>query len=122
MVNISSIAAILAVPGWATYCATRAARDMYHSVLAEEQKKKAVGEIRVLNYAPGPMDTDMQKTIRDTEAADPSFGTFSTELHASGKYVDKDASAEKLVKLLRTPEAFDSGAHVDYYDDVAGLI
>lgn len=60
---------ILCLPG--IYCAGKAARDMFHAVLAQEQAKKqenattsTVEKILVLNYAPGPLDTDMQKEIR----------------------------------------------------------
>ena len=48
---------------------------MYHVVLAQELSKQAAAvedstgsisgrKISVLNYAPGPLDTDMQKEIR----------------------------------------------------------
>jgi hypothetical protein len=35
--------------------------------------------------------------------------------------VDVAKSAEKLVGLVRTPGAFVSGAHVDYYDETPAL-
>jgi sepiapterin reductase len=129
VVNVSSIAGILPIPNWSVYCATRAGREMFHKVLAEEQKKKrtvgtqeALHEIRVLSYAPGPMETDMQREIRAAEASDPSMGNWSTDMHAKGAYVDVNTSAEKLVRLLRTPGAFESGAHVDFYDANEGLL
>lgn len=102
---------------------------MFHSVLAEEQKKKRsdptleeTGEIKVLNWAPGPMDTNMAAQIRASEAADPSLGNFHTEMKEKGTFVDVDVSAEKLVKLVRTPGAYASGAHVDFYDEVPALL
>jgi len=39
----------------------KAAREMFFRVLALEDSS-----IRVLNYAPGPCETDMQKEIRET--------------------------------------------------------
>ena len=38
----------------------KAARDMFFKVLAAEEPS-----IRVLNYAPGPIDTDMQTYLRE---------------------------------------------------------
>lgn len=47
------------------YILGKAARDMFFRVLALEYP-----DIRVLNYAPGPCDTDMQKKCRE-ETGDP---------------------------------------------------
>ena len=43
---------------------------MFHQTLAAEQKDKAT--FRVLNYAPGPLDTDMQREIREGPNVDPT--------------------------------------------------
>lgn len=133
--NVSSLAAVQAFPTWGMYCACKAARDMYHTVLADEQRSQsdaentgnstsgAAGvtkkEIIVLNYAPGPMDTNMQAQIRTSEQKDPSLGTIYTDMKAQNMLVDPLASAEKLVTILNTPNSFRSGAHVDYYDNLS---
>jgi sepiapterin reductase len=129
VVNVSSLTAIMAAPAMSLYCAGKSARDMFHLVLAEEQRKKwgsttaeARREIRVLNYAPGPLDTDMQSAIRAAEAANASLGRAYTDMKENGQLVDMDKSAEKLVKLVRTKGAFVSGAHVDYYDETSALL
>ena len=127
LVNVSSITAVLPCVTMSLYCAGKAARDMYHAVLAEEQKKKPASSsqpytpISVLNYAPGPMDTNMQATIREAEAADPTLGTVYTDMKTEGKLVDCEVSAEKMVKILSTVNAYESGAHIDYFDEVPGL-
>ena len=68
VVNVSSLCAVQAFESWGIYCAGKAARDMYHAVLAQELSKRSGdntgSKILVLNYAPGPLDTDMQKEIR----------------------------------------------------------
>ena len=76
VVNVSSLCAVQAFDSWGIYCAGKAARDMYHAVLAQELTKQAAATVEgtaggvsgrkmlVLNYAPGPLDTDMQKEIR----------------------------------------------------------
>jgi sepiapterin reductase len=58
IVNISSLAAIEAFETWGCYSATKAGLDIFHRTICKENPK-----VRVLNYAPGPLDTDMQKVI-----------------------------------------------------------
>jgi sepiapterin reductase len=50
IVNVSSLCAIQPFQSWGIYCAGKAARDMYHRVLAEEYPNS---NIKALNYAPG---------------------------------------------------------------------
>lgn len=124
--NVSSLAAQQAFPSWGVYCAGKAARDMYHSTLAAEQRlkwqdvesSKGSREIKVLNYAPGPLDTNMQATIRTAEQNDASLGTVYTDMKHQNLLLDPLVSAEKLLLLLNTPGSFESGEHVDYYDDL----
>uniref|UniRef100_A0A2K5H6V9 Sepiapterin reductase n=1 Tax=Colobus angolensis palliatus TaxID=336983 RepID=A0A2K5H6V9_COLAP len=109
VVNISSLCALQPFKGWALYCAGKAARDMLFQVLALEEPN-----VRVLNYAPGPLDTDMQQLARET-SMDPDIRKGLQELKAKGKLVDCKVSAQKLLSLLQKDE-FKSGAHVDFYD------
>ncbi|PNJ79395.1 SPR isoform 3 [Pongo abelii] len=109
VVNISSLCALQPFKGWALYCAGKAARDMLFQVLALEEPN-----VRVLNYAPGPLDTDMQQLARET-SMDPDMRKGLQELKAKGKLVDCKVSAQKLLSLLQKDE-FKSGAHMDFYD------
>ncbi len=54
VVNVSSLMALRAQETWSLYCSGKAARDMFFQVVAEEEKG-----VTVLNYAPGPVLTDM---------------------------------------------------------------
>ncbi|KFO21090.1 Sepiapterin reductase [Fukomys damarensis] len=109
VVNISSLCALKPFKGWALYCAGKAARDMMFQVLASEEPS-----VRVLSYAPGPLDTDMQQLARET-SVDPDLRKSLQELKAKGQLVDCRMSAQKLLSLLQT-DMFESGAHVDFYD------
>ncbi|NXP64690.1 SPRE reductase, partial [Chloropsis cyanopogon] len=109
VVNISSLCALEPFPSWAPYCAAKAARDMMFRVLALEEP-----ELRVLNYAPGPLDTDMQLLAR-TRTADPGMRRHFQRLQEEGQLIDSSASAQKLLGLLRE-DSFPSGAHVDFFD------
>ncbi|KAM8940448.1 sepiapterin reductase [Pelodytes ibericus] len=109
VVNISSLAALQPFKSWTLYCAGKAARDMMFRVLAEEET-----DIRVLNYAPGPLDTDMQKEIR-ASSADPEVRLHFTDMKNSSTLIDSKVSARKMVQILQT-DSYESGAHVDFYD------
>ncbi|XP_050177036.1 sepiapterin reductase [Myiozetetes cayanensis] len=109
VVNISSLCALKPFRSWALYCSGKAAREMMFQVLALEEP-----DVRVLSYAPGPLDTDMQLLAR-TETGDPEMRRYFQSLQESSKLIDCTVSAQKLVKLLEE-DTFQSGAHVDFYD------
>ncbi|NXJ18060.1 SPRE reductase, partial [Dicrurus megarhynchus] len=109
VVNISSLCAREPFRSWALYCAGKAARDMLFQVLALEEP-----ELRVLNYAPGPLDTDMQLLAR-TKTGDPGMRQHFQRLQENGQLIESSVSAQKLLQLLQE-DSFPSGAHVDFYD------
>jgi sepiapterin reductase len=109
IVNISSLAAIQVFPTMGIYAAGKAARNHYHATLAKEldgSKKN----IRTLNYAPGPLETDMATELRSAEDLDTDLkSNFQQQL------VNPDDSALELAKKLLKRD-FKSGEHIDYYD------
>lgn len=74
-------------------------------VLAMEQAP--IGGLKVLNYAPGPMLTDMLREARSAEDLEEGL--------RSGGIIDPKVSAEKCVRLA-LGGAFATGAHVDFFD------
>ena len=129
IVNISSLCAIDPFPTMSLYCAGKAARDMFHAVLAKEQKAKADDEeetdqshqssnsvqFKVLNYAPGACDTEMTDTLADCADLDSGLHTFFSTSRDEKKLIRPEDTAAKLVGLLEKDE-FESGSHVDYWD------
>ncbi|KAM6345511.1 sepiapterin reductase [Podargus strigoides] len=109
VVNISSLCAVKPFKSWALYCSGKACRDMMFRVLALEEPG-----VRVLNYAPGPLDTDMQLLAR-TKTGDPEMRQFFQSLQEEKQLIDCTVSAQKLVNLLEE-DTFVSGAHVDFYN------
>ncbi|XP_015282913.1 PREDICTED: sepiapterin reductase [Gekko japonicus] len=109
VVNISSLCALKPFKSWALYCTGKAARDMMFQVLAAEEP-----DVRVLNYAPGPLDTDMQELAR-TQSGDLELREQFLRMKQQGQLLDCDVSSQKLLKLL-LEDTFESGAHVDFYD------
>ncbi|KAI9199774.1 uncharacterized protein BJ171DRAFT_516964 [Polychytrium aggregatum] len=127
IVNVSSLAAIQEFDCWGLYAAGKAARDMIHKTIALEegliesaQRPNATEalprpRVRVLNYAPGPLDTDMQAEIRKDMPAVELRDLF-VDMKTKGTLVDPTESALTLLHLLSKPDGFVSGSHVDYFD------
>lgn len=109
VINISSLCAIKPFSSWVLYCSGKAARDMMFRVLAEEEP-----DIRVLNYAPGPLDTDMQLEAR-SKSGDAVLRKSFNEMFTQGQLLSCEESCSKLMKLLME-NSYTSGAHVDFYD------
>ncbi|XP_046864439.1 sepiapterin reductase-like [Xenia sp. Carnegie-2017] len=111
VINISSLCAIQAMPSLSLYCTGKAARDMFHQVLAKESS-----DIRVLNYAPGPMDTAMyDKIIKDSDSE--HIRNSFCQLKSEKKILKPETSAKKLVLILKE-DRYQSGRHIDYFDDM----
>ncbi|KAM4706859.1 sepiapterin reductase [Discoglossus pictus] len=109
VVNVSSLAGLKPYKSWTLYCSGKAARDMMFKVLATEEP-----DIRVLNYAPGPLDTDMQTQVRN-ETADPKLRNVFIDMKNSGKLVDCQVSAKKMLDILQA-DTYNSGEHIDFFD------
>eukprot|EP00656_Telonema_subtile_P035864 TRINITY_DN39820_c0_g1_i1.p1 TRINITY_DN39820_c0_g1~~TRINITY_DN39820_c0_g1_i1.p1 ORF type:complete len:260 (-),score=76.95 TRINITY_DN39820_c0_g1_i1:48-827(-) len=113
IVNVSSLAAVQPFDCWASYCTNKAARDMFHRCIAEEAEQ-AGQDVRVLNYAPGPLDTEMQAQIRDVMPDVPLRSVFDG-MHKEGKLLTAEESAHTLGLLLQE-DSYKTGSHVDFYD------
>ncbi|OQR84979.1 sepiapterin reductase [Achlya hypogyna] len=111
IVNVSSLNAIEPFATCNTYCVIKAARDMHHRVIAVEQGST----VKTLNYAPGPMDTDMQLALRESNRTDATLKSMFQQLKTSNTYVDTLVSATLCVQHIFGP-TFVSGSHIDYYD------
>ncbi|KAM7167386.1 sepiapterin reductase [Macrochelys suwanniensis] len=109
VVNISSLCALKPFKSWTLYCTGKASRDMMFQVLALEKP-----DVRVVNYAPGPLDTEMQQLAR-TKSGDPEVRQQFLNMKYSGQLLDCRVSAQKLVNLL-LEDTFHSGAHIDFYE------
>ncbi|ROT75677.1 putative sepiapterin reductase-like [Penaeus vannamei] len=110
VINISSLCAVQPFKSWGLYCAGKAGRDMLFKVLAAEEPN-----VTVLNYAPGPLDNDMQMIAR-TETADDGLRSVFSSMKNEGKLLPCSTSVGKLIDILNSKK-FKSGDHVDYYDE-----
>ena len=110
IVNVSSMCAVKPTPTMALYCATSAGRDMYHTVLAGDH----LSNVRILNYAPGSCDTDMQAMLRNHERLDPAVQAYCRSLVDFDSLVDCRDTSANLTKLLFERDSFTSGERIEY--------
>mmetsp|Transcript_35279 Transcript_35279/g.38170 ORF Transcript_35279/g.38170 Transcript_35279/m.38170 type:complete len:403 (+) Transcript_35279:76-1284(+) len=141
IVNISSLLAISDdILSMGIYSTGKAARERYHTIIGKEEIKRIkkkddesysnnniiireeeegqnnknnsnTAAIKTLNYAPGPLETDMAKEIR--KKADEL--DVDLKPHFQKKLLDSYDSAMKLIRVIDKNE-FDTGSHIDYYD------
>lgn len=99
VLHVSSGAGRNAYPGWAVYCATKAALDHHaRAVLLDGDPN-----VRACSLAPGVIDTDMQAAIRATpDAHFPPRARF-VELKDSGSLSSPAECAGRLVDYLLAP-------------------
>jgi len=97
--NISSGAATRAIPGWAAYCASKAALDRFSETLQLEETEKG-RDVCIWSVAPGVIDTAMQEKIR---AASPThFSSLDTflDLKKNDDLTSPEVAADKLFRLI----------------------
>lgn len=109
IINISSLCARKPFKGFSLYCTGKAARDMFFSVVAEEEGES----VTVLNYAPGPLHTDMLDEVLG--AAVPEVKEKFYDEEGKLRALTCDFSVSKLITVLES-SGFKSGDHVDVFD------
>lgn len=131
IVNVSSLCAIEPFPTMSIYCSGKAARDMFHSVLAKENvqsddnattwsksdanKEKSPLPFKVLNYAPGACETSMTDILAESPELDGGIHDYFSLAKKDQTLVEADETAKKLIGLVLKDE-FESGCHIDYWD------
>ncbi|VDM91986.1 unnamed protein product [Litomosoides sigmodontis] len=112
ILNITSLLAIKAFPSMAQYSVGKAAREAFFRALAVEERN-----LRILNYSPGPVQTDMHN-----EVAEKSYdeGIRKSFQYAHGTEVNKrklspKETVEKMLSVLEEGK-FESGSRHDFFD------
>lgn len=102
LINISSGAGKRAIPSWASYCASKAALDLFSQTVLEEELERS-RKIKVYAIAPGVVDTSMQEKIRS--ASSPTFSSLQSfiDLKQQDKLVSVDNVVKKITILLQEP-------------------
>lgn len=113
VINISSGAALKAYDGWSLYCAAKAGLEHFGRCVAKEQLD-ATYPVKVINFNPGVMDTEMQATIRKSSKAEFSSLERFLNLHKNQQLSSPDAVAKVLIRLLEND--LETGATYNYID------
>lgn len=109
IINITSLAAREPFENLAMYGSGKAARELYFRVLAKEEP-----DLLVLNYSPGPVDTDMFNGIISNAESEEVRKQFA-DVKEKKVVLTVQKTVEKLLGLLEEGD-FESGTTIDYYD------
>ncbi|UTW67932.1 SDR family NAD(P)-dependent oxidoreductase [bacterium SCSIO 12643] len=105
VLNVSSGAGKNAIEGWAAYCGSKAAIDLFSLTVFEEQKR-ATHPTQIYSIAPGVVDTQMQAEIRNSNETDFSRHTHFVNLKKNNELTSPDEVAEKYIYILNHTEKF----------------
>lgn len=99
-VFISSGAGKTPIASWASYCASKAAVDLFCQTIQLEEQQLGRTNFHCLSVAPGVVDTDMQAAIRDTKQTSFSEVDRFKEYKHSNQLYSPELVAGKLFKLV----------------------
>ena len=109
LLNLSSGASRKAYPGWATYCASKAAVERLTEAIALEEGPL----LRAHSVAPGVVDSEMQRAIRDSSVeAFPQVERFR-QRHVDGGLRSAEDVAADLLAIAFDPDCPIEGVCVD---------
>lgn len=111
IINISSLMGVKPFKSMGYYGSGKAAREMYFKVFAEE-----FPQVSVLNYCPGPVETDMLVIVA-TKAGDDEVRNSLNDSRIQKKTLTPEQTVNRLVKIIRE-QKYKSGDHVDYFDEL----
>lgn len=111
IVNITSKAALHPFKSFGFYGPSRAAREMTFRILAEENE-----DVLVLNYSPGPVETDMTVDAQQNAGSEETSGMFR-QLRDSGTILTTEQTTKRFLEVVANGK-YKSGDHVDYYDEI----
>lgn len=111
IINITSMVGRVAFLNFSMYGSGKAARDMYFRVLAKDEP-----DLLVLNYSPGPVDTDMFNGVINDAESEQLRNEFA-DMKEKNVVLTTEQTVGKLLDLLEKKE-FESGATIDYFDRI----
>lgn len=72
--------------------------------------------VNVINYSPGPVETDMLKTFSQ-RCGDDDLRASMSKLREERKQLTTEQTVNRLIDILKE-QKYKSGAHVDYFDKI----
>lgn len=111
IINISSGAACHPYAGWAMYCASKSAIDMMSLCAAAEQQGTS-NPVSICSVYPGKVETDMQKTIRQSDPVRFPAQPLFIKAKAQNELLSPKEVARAIIKLDAASE-FKNGCIYD---------
>ncbi len=102
IINISSGAGKHPIDAWSTYCASKAAIDLFSETIAIELSARGYSNWRIHAIAPGVVDTPMQLTIRESNPSDFLNHQKFVALKKDKELTSPDEVAEKLFNIIKS--------------------
>lgn len=106
ILNISSGAGKAPIDSWATYCASKAALDLFSETVAEELDWRGKSNFTVHSCAPGVVDTQMQSEIRSSDPQVFKHHQKFVDYKNNDDLYTSDYVASKLMKVINEPQSF----------------
>lgn len=106
ILNISSGAGKYPIDAWATYCASKAAIDLYSLTAQDEWTNRDIKNWHIHSVAPGVVDTEMQKEIRNSNPDDFKLHAKFESLKEEAKLSTPSVVARKICKIIAEPNQF----------------
>jgi len=103
IVNISSGAGRRPIPSWSAYCASKAAVDLFSETIKEDLVELGYSTL-VYSLAPGVVNTNMQKEIRNSDGEVFSGKQNFVDLKENDELRSPKEVAELLGALLEQPQ------------------
>jgi len=105
IINISSGAGRHSIESWGTYCASKAAVDMFSQVHQAESGFDNP-KLRIFSIAPGIVDTNMQQQVRSVDPKDfPHLEKF-IGYKTKGQLTSTEVVAKKILEVIDKPENY----------------
>ncbi|OIQ36008.1 MAG: hypothetical protein BM555_03540 [Crocinitomix sp. MedPE-SWsnd] len=106
VLNISSGAGKSAIDSWATYCASKAALDLFSETMSSELEWAQATNWHVHSCAPGVVDTNMQEQIRSSSEEEFNRVQYFKDLKSNNELFTPQLVANKLNMVIENPEKF----------------
>ena len=100
-VFVSSGAGKRPIASWASYCASKAAVDLFLETVQLEENEKEHSNIRVYAFSPGVVNTGMQESIRQVSKEVFSSVDRFIHLHKNKELKDTSVVANKISELIK---------------------
>lgn len=97
VINIGTGAADQAIDGWSLYCSTKAGLAMFTKVVHQELKMNQK-PIKIVDLAPGIIDTEMQAEIRNTKKQQFSNRQRFVDYYENGDLQTADETAALIIR------------------------